>query len=73
LLKKGKKLEKTIKNLKAIKTSSKARLVEKIEYNQYLVVVLSNDSKEMKGHLDVFENLEEKGLEDRAIFLRRDS
>ena len=36
-------------------------------------MVFSKDNKEMKGHIEIYENLEEEGVEDRAIFLGRDS
>ena len=69
----AKKIEKSVRNTKVAKVLKRQRLVEKIEEQQYSIVVFSNETKEMKAHIDIFLTLEEKGLEDRAIFLRRDS
>lgn len=57
LLKMAKRIERTVKKAKVAKVLNKQRLVDKIESNQHTVVIFSNDTKEMRTHLEMFEAL----------------
>ncbi len=54
LVKMGRKMERSIRNLKVVKVYNKADLVDKIREEDYSIVLFSNDSKEMKGHLEIY-------------------
>ena len=58
LLKMAKKIEKSVRNTKVSKVLNRFKLIEKIKKNPYSVVIFSNDTKEMKAHLEIYEALE---------------
>lgn len=72
LAKMAKRLQRSVRNIAVEKVGSRQALVASVAAMNYSIVVVSSDPKEMRSCFDLFEALEKEGLEDRAIFVRRE-
>ena len=73
MIKMAKKIQKSITNARVVKIFHRENLIEKITKMSYSIIVIGSEGKELEGLIDLCERIEAHGLEDRVIFIKRES